>query len=100
MNRMYLRQVLNTEANSILERLTNAQHLSPHRPLREALTQTIDELGCCPAAIERGLAWLQVDANQPIGRLRRTELMQLARAIGRFWRQAERKPESAEIERA
>ena len=39
------------------------------------------------SAIEQALNWLQLDGSQSVGRLRRTELMQLARSIHRFWRQ-------------
>jgi hypothetical protein len=34
------------------------------------------------------MEWLHIDPNQQIGRLRRSELMQLARSTQRFWRNA------------
>jgi hypothetical protein len=46
------------------------------------------KLGVCPNAAEHALRWLGVKPGTKIGRLRRTELMQLARSIHRFWRQA------------
>jgi hypothetical protein len=74
--------------NGIIELLTTRQHLRPHQPLREVLQAAMDELGCCPVAIERAVTWLDVDASKAVGRLRRTELVQLANSICRFWRQA------------
>ncbi|HEX3359174.1 MAG TPA: hypothetical protein VHS31_19500 [Tepidisphaeraceae bacterium] len=71
----------------ILGILTRRQFTFPHTTLRQALDATIKEVGCCPDAIARALEWLQIDWEQPIGRLRRTELTQLARSIHRFWRQ-------------
>ena len=72
---------------SVIELLTTRQHLSPHQPLREVLQAAMDELGCCPIAIKRAVTWLGIDASKAVGRLRRTELVQLANAICRFWRQ-------------
>src|SRR5438045_3777828 len=95
MNRPYLRHVAATEADAILNRLTTSQHLQPHRALGDVLKETIEQLGCCPEAIDRAMQWLQLDWSQPIGRLRRTELTQLARAIFRFWRQSNLSAQSA-----
>jgi len=44
-------------------------------------------LAICPDAVAQAVAWLQLDGRQSIGRLRRTELMQVAQSIHRFWRQ-------------
>ena len=74
--------------SDLIELLTTRQHLRPHQPLREVLQAAMDELGCCPIAIERAVTWLGVDASKAVGRLRRTELVQLAHAICRYWRQA------------
>jgi hypothetical protein len=87
MNRAYLKRLVASESDAILNRLTSSQHLQPHRALGEVLRQTIDELGCCPVAVDRAMQRLRLDWSQPIGRLRRTELTQLARSIFRFWRQ-------------
>jgi hypothetical protein len=76
------------EFDSLLDALTTAQYLSPHESLAQALTRTADALGVCPQAVNHAITWLQVKPATPIGRLRRTELMQLARSIHRFWRQA------------
>ena len=43
-------------------------------------------MGICPGAVARAIEWLNVDPDASIGRLRRTELTQLARSIERFWR--------------
>jgi hypothetical protein len=85
MNRSFLRPVPSADSDAILNILTTRQHLSPHEPLEEALRSVIDGLGCCPAAVQNATQWLKVDPAQAIGRLRRTELMQLAKAVHRFW---------------
>jgi hypothetical protein len=87
MNRSLLRRLIQTDFQNLLEALSTHQHLSPHDPVARALASTSDRLGVCPAAVDQAVAWLQLDASQSIGRLRRTELMQLARSIHRFWRQ-------------
>ena len=72
-------------SNQILEHLTSQQHLHPHLPVKAVLDETVQKFGCCPAAIDQGIAWLHVQPDSPVGRLRRTELVQLARAVHRFW---------------
>jgi hypothetical protein len=74
--------------DQILTVLTRRQFTHPHAQLRDVLDRTIEEIGCCPIAIDEAMKWLAIDPNQPIGRLRRTELTQLARTIYRFWRQS------------
>ena len=86
MMRSLLRRLVRTELDDLLEALTNAQYLNPHEPLARSLARTGDALGVCPQAVNHAVAWLAVDPATPIGRLRRTELMQLARSIHRFWR--------------
>jgi hypothetical protein len=76
------------EPDAILQLLTSRQHLHPHQPLADVLRALTDQLGCCPAAQKHAIDWLVLDVQQPIGRLRRTEIMQLANAIERFWRRA------------
>jgi hypothetical protein len=88
LNHLTTRNLAAADADAVLNVLTQRQHLHPHQPLRDALQATIDELRCCPVAVERAMHWLQLDWNQPVGRLRRTELMQLARVIHRFWTQS------------
>ena len=72
-------------ADGVLKELTVRQHLAPHRPLQEVLAETVEVTGVCPAAAQRALAWLGLPGDRAIGRLRRSELMQLARCMCRFW---------------
>jgi hypothetical protein len=71
--------------NAIVELLTSRQHLRPHSSVGQVLAQATTELGCCPIAVARATTWLNLDVTRAIGRLRRSELLQLARAISRFW---------------
>jgi hypothetical protein len=82
-----MNQTSPADFDQILNVLTTRQHLSPHAPIQQALARLVDDLGVCPQAIDQSLAWLKVDASKSIGRLRRTELMQLARTIHRVWNQ-------------
>ena len=95
MNRWLFRRLLVNESESMLNTLSTYQHLHPHEPLADALAHVRDEMGICPNAIEAAIGWLEVDPSKAIGRLRRTELMQLSRSIHRFWRQQEPMPEPA-----
>ena len=79
------RKLLKYDADNVLEVLTRRQHLNPHAPLSGVLRDTIDELNCCPDAVCRAMERLQLDWRLPVGRLRRTELTQLARSIHRLW---------------
>ena len=88
MNRYLLRRVLQDDLQNLLDAISTRQYLAPHEPVSAALAGVGERLGVCPQAVEHALAWLQVDRAQPIGRLRRTELMQLARSIHRFWRES------------
>jgi hypothetical protein len=87
MNRSLLRRLIHTEFQLLLDALSARQHLSPHEPVARALVQLVEKLGVCPGAVEQAMQWLQLDRTMAIGRLRRTELMQLSRSIHRFWRQ-------------
>jgi hypothetical protein len=87
MIRSLLRRMVHSELDDLMNALTTAQYLNPHEPLARSLARTGDSLGVCPQAVNHAVAWLAVDPATPIGRLRRTELMQLARSIHRFWRQ-------------
>ena len=87
MNRWLFRRLLVNECESLLNDLSTRQHLRPHEPLRDALARLESDLDVCPNAIAAALQWLELDPAKAIGRLRRTELTQLARAIHRFWRQ-------------
>jgi hypothetical protein len=86
-NRELLRRLLRTTPESLLEALSTRQHLRPHEPLGEAVLETTRVLGVCPVAVEQALRWLGFDPSLRAGRVRRTEMTQLASAIHRFWRQ-------------
>ena len=86
MKHSLIRRLLNADLQNLLDALTTRQHLNPHEPLGDALARTVDSLGVCPDAIEHALRWLSLDPSVSIGRLRRTELTQLARSVHRFWR--------------
>jgi hypothetical protein len=81
--------LVGVDADVVVQALTQRQFVRPHQPLRQALAEVIDELRCCPVAVERAVQWLQLQWDEPIGRLRRTELIQLARVIHRFWNESE-----------
>ena len=76
------------DPDNILAALSTRQHLHPHRPLQQVLAEAQRELGFCMGAAQAAIAWLRLDASLAVGRLRRSELIQLARSIHRFWRQA------------
>lgn len=83
---LYFRMMSREDSSdAIAELLTNRQHLRPHLGVREVLDHVIAELGCCPIAIDRATEWLSLDTNRLIGRLRRSELLQLARSVDRYW---------------
>lgn len=75
------------DSDAILTYLTTRQHLRPHARISEILDQTTEAFGCCPAAIARALEWLGIEGDTSIGRLRRSELVQLACAVHRYWMQ-------------
>ena len=76
---------MNTDADDILNELTTRQHLTPGRALKEIVAETVASTGVCESAADRALVWLNLPSDQPIGRLRRSELIQLARSMHRFW---------------
>ena len=88
MKRSLLRPLMVGEFDDLLNALTAQQYMNPHEPLAQSLARTADALGVCPNAVNQAVAWLGVDRSTAVGRLRRTELMQLARSIHRFWQQA------------
>jgi hypothetical protein len=96
MKNAFIRRLLDADFQNLLDELTSRQHLSPHEPLDAVLARTVECLGVCPVAIEQATKWLSLDGSTPIGRLRRTELTQLARSVHRFWReQRERSAQEA-----
>jgi hypothetical protein len=88
MNRSLLRRLITGSGyDDLLDALTTRQHVAPHEPLARALAVLTEKLGVCPTAVEQAVTWLGVDPKIAVGRLRRTELTQLARSIHRIWRQ-------------
>jgi hypothetical protein len=79
--------VVGSDAEGILRELTTRQHLTPHRALGEAVAEIVEQVGACPAAAEGAMERLELDATRSIGRLRRGELIQLARGMYRLWMQ-------------
>jgi hypothetical protein len=88
MDRQQIRRLLRADTQLILDAFTTRQHLRPHQPIGEMLPDITRELGCCPIAVDQAIDWLGINSTMPVGRLRRSELMQLARSIQRFWRNA------------
>ena len=95
MDRTYLQRVADTASDSVVNLLTARQHLRPHQPVRDVLQSAMDDLGCCPLAVRRAVEWLQIDSDKPVGRLLRSELIQLGKSISRFWRQTVQNDEAA-----
>lgn len=88
MNESDLRRLSESDAERILSELSTSQHLTPHRPLGQILSAVQENLDFCPMAAQAAIKWLQLDAGKAIGRLRRSELIQLARCIHRYWSQS------------
>lgn len=86
MQRSFLRGLLLAESDRLLQKLSQWQHLGPHESVDAVLKRTVEQLGVCPAAVDQVVGRLQIDTSQPVGRLRRTELVQLARTLHRQWR--------------
>jgi len=80
-----MKQLQRSDCDAILEFLSSYQHLHPHAPLNDAVGQVIAAVECCPAAAEQAIRWLQLDASASIGRFRRSQIVQLAQSMYRFW---------------
>jgi hypothetical protein len=81
-------QANNDPAQDILSTLSEWQYLRPHRPLADVVAEAVAKLGVCPDAAKRAINWLEIDATRSVGRLRATELTQLARCMARMWEEA------------
>jgi hypothetical protein len=92
MDENYLRFLAVGSAERIVDALSQRQHLRPHQNIEEALAAVSEELGVCPGAMSGAVASLHIDSSRSMGRLRRTELTQLARTIHRLWRQSVASP--------
>lgn len=88
MIRRDLLRLQQTDAASILSDLTTRQHVRPHAHLLETLGDASQALGFTLAAAEGAIQSLGLDPSAAVGRLRRTQLIQLSRGIHRFWRRS------------
>jgi len=87
MSRLERRGLNDADPERILADLSTRQHVQPHRLLGDVLSDVQRDLGFCPEAAQAAVQWLRLDGGQAVGRLRRSELIQLSRSIHRFWRQ-------------
>ena len=87
MTRSNLRRLESADPDRIVAELSTRQFLTPHHPLGQILFEAQHDLGFCPQAAQTAIDWLRLEPSVPIGRLRRTELIQLAQSIHRFRRQ-------------
>jgi hypothetical protein len=74
------------DAAVVLQFLTDRQFVRPHKPLSGVLADARQLANVCPSVADRAVRWLGLDATQSVGRLRRTQLMQLAQCISRLQR--------------
>src|SRR5689334_2565290 len=88
MDRAYQRFLAVANADRIVDALSEQQHLRPHQSIDLAVQSVVDKLEICPQAASQALQTLQLTPTQAVGRLRRTELIQLGRTIHRLWRQS------------
>ncbi|HLL89163.1 MAG TPA: hypothetical protein VK324_07655 [Tepidisphaeraceae bacterium] len=70
----------------MLQLLTERQFVRPHSAVGDVLDDVGQLARVCPDVADRAVRWLSLDTTQPIGRLRRTQLTQLAQCISRFER--------------
>jgi hypothetical protein len=71
----------------LVSQLQTQQHLHPYRSLEVALQHLEQLIGLCPNVAEQAISALSLDRDVKIGRLRRCQLLQLARTLHRLWRQ-------------
>jgi hypothetical protein len=81
------------EAEALLLELTTRQHLHPRSPLGTVLVET----RACPVAAQRAMEWLGLDGATAVGRIKRAELIQLARSLHRFWKRAAASDPAAQL---
>lgn len=84
--RALIRRLRAVDSNALLDFFTERQYVKPRTTLLEMLDEADQRLGVCPIVARRAVAWLEMDGQGSIGRLRRTELTQLARCLHRFLR--------------
>jgi hypothetical protein len=86
MDRTHLRRLLLPDADEALQALSTRQFVNPHKPVAAAVLEVAEGLGICSSAAARSVTWLELDGSSAFGRLRRSELAQLARSMVRFAR--------------
>lgn len=84
--RELIRRLRAVDAETLLSFFTERQYVKPRATLRELLAEADARLGVCPVVAERACDWLDMEMGVTVGRLRRTELTQLARCLHRFLR--------------
>jgi hypothetical protein len=82
----YQRFLAAGDADRVVDALSRQQFLRPHQSVNDAVAAVVEELGICPEAAREAVESVQADPSLAVGRLRRSELMQLGRSIHRFWR--------------
>lgn len=87
MDRQFTRFTQNREVDQIVDHLSEQQHLRPHHALADAVGRAQLEAGYCLEAAQHAIQTLALDPQSQIGRLKRTEIVQLAKAIYRIWKQ-------------
>jgi hypothetical protein len=85
---LYHHYTLLAESDRIAQSLQTLQHTFPHLPLHAALARSSQHTGFCPSAADSAIDVLKLDRQRKVGRLRRCELLQLARTVHRLWQQS------------
>lgn len=86
--RELIRRLRGVDSEGLLAFLTERQYVRPQASISEVLSDAEIRIGVCPVAARRAIAWLELAPEGAVGRLRRTELTQLARCLHRFMRHA------------
>ena len=92
MDRQFSEFIDNVQSDQIVGQLQTELHLRPHQSIAEAIGRARAATGFCPGAADEAMHALRLDGTRKIGRLRRCELVQLARVIYRYWRQPAHAP--------
>jgi hypothetical protein len=74
-------------ADALIAHLQTQQHLHPHRTLHRILHDIPDHLGLTLKHAQQATSAISFDPHEKVGRLRRCQLLQLARAVHRLSRQ-------------
>lgn len=91
------RLLSNAPADRIVRALQTQQHLRPHQTVAQALEAAGGEIAFCPDAAASAIALLELSPAAKIGRLRSTQLTQLARTIARLCQRSQPLPEQSPV---